>query len=1133
MDHCLCNNCNHPCAHLCKTTKSVKRKAPRLGKHGKAVDDSHHIAHLCHFSHKPHGDGKLCCGGDELFYEGAKSPKQSLALSNGSALLNGEKKRDNSLVSKARKESDSSRVRDRENSEPRSSRRSLASHRTGASRRTSSVPTSAERKHRRASSPRPLAPPDKRRGSNNNGSELSIASLPSTSSPVEVFIARGALTDESEAPESDDEECEPRAASEHVNGGPGSKGRSGGLRSLVSCLVPGISVSSSKKKQKHRRERFDCKRKKHFQPYTNSSCSSRSQSRSRSYHHRGLSTSPEPDACEPGQAKNNECSSKREKPTTNGFHEPDIADSLHVASASSSSPNLLSPVRDRDRFVATEAYLSYARTVSMQNTIDASSRSPIVTPLPPLLHHNSPASKSEKLIAELPAPPPASVSKSPQMLRAPSGESSASLGPSPSGSSRNSGRLVTTKADVEVTRSPSMHSSGSSLLTPGGRRKKCKAPAPPPLSPGSHNASPSSTSVTSPVTSPATSASLGIKRKSLKSRPAPTPPPLKALLTRSMSEQKQLNVKNLLNAAPSFRSEVDLKAASKKQQTTTQTLEGDALIISYEEISSVFDDEVHAANLANHVQVPSSAMQLVSLRRSLAADEDDAGRQARLLDACSEAAAMLVAFEALSEDDVEDDDDSDVSSTSEDEEDARDATEARLQFSAPLPPRPPLICKACGCCLFKGSGAPHARPLSSSLVTSDASHDAKPSLPKKTFSAVSTFGCDMKRPRRSFSLPLPKTTSAQPFHPSYAIDPNVEEESIYDNENIYEDIEFNQVSRDLAALLSPQHQQASSARQEHSSQEETAKDASGERALPAIQFITALTGFATQISLASSELASSAPSRRDTARARVEACHETFSSTHPRCATVSTYSGRQVPTQVSSNGNDSETTSSEGTLRQPSLPPPPLPCHHEPLFFHALNSRAPETLSHFSASRKKRADDKTRGACPTASTSNSSPALSSPVASASPASGATRTSAPSPPPSRRIPKKSHERCVVFSRPESQPATRQEDDSLAFPSPPPPLLLKTRQSSAALVGKPPIQTRNRTPCARSSKEPRCSARISANSGRGHLLLTSDRISASQPDCAQLSVEVQPEITRRPMSSEGKSGAGESCFAVHLH
>ena len=90
------------------------------------------------------------------------------------------------------------------------------------------------------------------------GSNLSISSLPSTSSPVEVYIARGALTDESDVETVDLFQNHHHQVSSNKQRPPSDvsleeRGRvSGGLRSLVSCLVPGISYDRKRKKSKSR-----------------------------------------------------------------------------------------------------------------------------------------------------------------------------------------------------------------------------------------------------------------------------------------------------------------------------------------------------------------------------------------------------------------------------------------------------------------------------------------------------------------------------------------------------------------------------------------------------------------------------------------------------------------------------------------------------------------------------------------------------------------------------------------------------------------------------------------------------------------------------------------------------------------
>ena len=159
---------------------------------------------------------------------------------------------------------------------------------------------------------------------------------------------------------------------------------------------------------------------------------------------------------------------------------------------------------------------------------------------------------------------------------------------------RGGGREVESR---NTTRSPfSDHSNCSSLLfSPDPRRrKKGRAPRPPRSSIGSSTGSVESNSLGSPATYTCNNVEIGTssnplhhsftchrKRRSLKNKPAPTPPlPLstsaKAFpLTRSMSEQRQLNVKNLLNADPSFRSVVDLDRETRKSKGCSVEEEND------------------------------------------------------------------------------------------------------------------------------------------------------------------------------------------------------------------------------------------------------------------------------------------------------------------------------------------------------------------------------------------------------------------------------------------------------------------------------------------------------------------------------------------------------------------------------
>ena len=141
------------------------------------------------------------------------------------------------------------------------------------------------------------------------GSDLSVSSLPShATSPVEVFIARGALTDESGT------ESDLQTGSQYSYAHLGTDRVSGGFRSLVSCLVPGIKSGKNQRRRRHDRDDHtliqqdaeDLRRSEEkngscpIHPPPPSVCSSESRSRSRrSYRLRGLSTTPELDPPSP------------------------------------------------------------------------------------------------------------------------------------------------------------------------------------------------------------------------------------------------------------------------------------------------------------------------------------------------------------------------------------------------------------------------------------------------------------------------------------------------------------------------------------------------------------------------------------------------------------------------------------------------------------------------------------------------------------------------------------------------------------------------------------------------------------------------------------------------------------------
>lgn len=584
------------------------------------------MAHMCHFSHKPHG--KLCCGGEQLIYEDViRSPRQSMAVSS----------RERRRLSKS---SDVGRKSSSHSSERARRRCSNPRHIDNEPRRPSSVPPPA--------SPTAQDHHDEDDGDDDGhidrglkrrtGSELSVSSLPSTTSPVEVFIARGALTDESGA----DSNFESGSQHSYAHFGPGNR-VTGGFRSLVSCLVP--NIKKSKSKRRHRRKRnhnliqhededlHDSKGNQScpVHPPPPSVCSSGS--RSQSYRHRGLSTTPEVDAsvCSRSTDKSPCCQRSGDPPVGNGpnyindksnvFADKNNIDSRILESNPVSSDPIESiGVRRRNESGKEEKEVVQSSrkghlTVNQVKNVDLFIPAQMVTPpspqpldqckssfsssfLPSPLQDECPgsSSSSNKIIQEeeegrregsfpstssnmkhskiesstskYRAIDPWTFENVPSSAPSTSSKPPAPQPPSLHHSMTGIGRELESR---NVTRSPSDHSNCSSLFSPDPRRrKKGRAPRPPRSSVGSSTCSVGSNSLGSPATCNATDSNVlhsftcHRKRRSFKNKPAPTPPPSKALLTRSMSEQRQLNVKNLLNADPSFRSVVDLGREARK-----------------------------------------------------------------------------------------------------------------------------------------------------------------------------------------------------------------------------------------------------------------------------------------------------------------------------------------------------------------------------------------------------------------------------------------------------------------------------------------------------------------------------------------------------------------------------------------
>ena len=510
--HCQCPSCNHPCAHLCKTTKPKGRTRldDLAGRPG--------LAHMCHFSSKPHA--KMCCGGEDL--PCATKP----LLAPGTSWLPIHDMASFRTVP----------------TEPLFRRKSVT---INDERNTLSAPTSIGKKPNSdpssKPSPNPSPKPNDSSLKERRGSDLSISSLPSSGSP-QVYIRRGVLTDESDL----DSDTDRRGWS------PTRYYRSGmaGLRSLVSCFSNNSSSLREKKRIKDKRKRKLRKQKRRAKTILGANGRARNK--------RGLSSDTSCE-CETTQSQSQNQTSSIVSNTSSPKTRTNVSPTHHKST--SMSPNH-----------------STAQSPNDDNKAEEKDDIPSATD-PETLDQ-----RRHRLDDE-----PISEGNEGQ-----DGCTS---------SSKSSGHLITTKADIESTvnhRSPAASSSStvSDSVSPSRRLKKTPAPPPPPTSSPSHdnaslNLSVSSTSLPQSPTRSSTPGSSSRRRASYKKNPAPTPPNL----TRSLSEQKQLNLKNMINAVPSFRSEVDLQGVSRKSSPYEDSSERDDISLN----SIRNKDEVPFIPSHNHI----------------------------------------------------------------------------------------------------------------------------------------------------------------------------------------------------------------------------------------------------------------------------------------------------------------------------------------------------------------------------------------------------------------------------------------------------------------------------------------------------------------------------------------------------
>ena len=521
MRHCLCNNCNHPCAHLCRTKKPKGKKS--------------YMSHMCHFSQKPHA--RMCCGGEELLY--ALNPKHFDLLTRDQQFYKRPAKNSNFSWTSGNK-----LFGKRLKNNHTDSNRHLNSHHSHSHHRHYLHQKHNHHYHQPTHNQLDISPSCYNPSSlvhldkNKFGSQLSISSLPSTTSPCEVFIARGALTDESELDESDDDydDDEDDVSDDNFSRPirtPKHTLRSD-LRSLVLCLV-------RRKRHKNKPSKSE-ENKKGTDAFINSSRSNSSRSRNRTKHYvyknRGLSETPELKVS--SYCSHCHSSSKNAVSASSSTLELDtVRVRSECSSAPSSLPNLFQPT----------------------NTDNKQPRS-YTPPLPPPVNDTMVAKSCCNEEKET---------------------SDTSLGNVSNQSSiKSNGQQIIIKAEIETLHSPQTPT-GASSHSP---RRKRKGPAPaPPMSPSLSSNSKSSKDSAQQLQS----CNLTQKYQSKQSASSTSTSTLSArsTLTRSLSERRQNKVKNMLNIFTSCFSEVNLQELAFKAQS--KLLANDLLLVTYDKTDLIYD----------------------------------------------------------------------------------------------------------------------------------------------------------------------------------------------------------------------------------------------------------------------------------------------------------------------------------------------------------------------------------------------------------------------------------------------------------------------------------------------------------------------------------------------------------------
>ncbi|KPM07917.1 hypothetical protein QR98_0064290 [Sarcoptes scabiei] len=664
--HCQCHSCNHPCAHICKTRK------PK----GKRWTED--MAHMCHFSSKPHAT--MCCGGEDLpaamqpLKEPGTSWKHSEVISSfqtvPAEILHQRKATLQSFSFNPTRSASIAKdfslkkhqIDDRFNRDSiKDSSNENGSNNNINRDNNKNEKSSCNNLHdaeivpqQRSTTPRPPSSLETSCFLERTGSDLSISSLPSSSSVAEIYINRSVLTDESDI----DSETERSLDSNRQQ----RQNTKQGFRSLVACfLANSLRLKSIKFDSQNQSDLSTNRSRKLHHPTTkinhhrhHSNASARKKvirtkrkpqrlglsSTDTSYH---LDVAPQNNpSTSKNLKKNNIENENRSHSGSSATPQPCFTSATdqfiqsikmnpahnHTSNQVYSSPRIdqMQKYQSMKMNLSNQKLSPYACTPLNSNLDHNRSQPNFATNMPPL--PPIPVSSQQSLLSHRSHPIDGHISEEPLTSTSSSTTQKYTIAESSDINNSTSHNEKSISSQTKQALNYSTTTSGENSQSPRRRRQKGPAPKPPskdrddPVDYSSRrmtNVQPIST--TSPTASSfnqslsnsslTTNCSVNVDKKIFQnlvlddggvrgfgdgldgaddddnegggnndgdnpqSLQQQSPNQLPPNLVRSLSEQKQLNMKLMINAVPTFRSEVNLqKISDAKIVTKTDTIAG-------------------------------------------------------------------------------------------------------------------------------------------------------------------------------------------------------------------------------------------------------------------------------------------------------------------------------------------------------------------------------------------------------------------------------------------------------------------------------------------------------------------------------------------------------------------------------